>query len=258
MKKIAVGDLGEFWYGDYKEPFVELEGSIPGYPRGALLKDDAGRLLCAQCGKTFDNLGVHVAKRHGMSAREYKQHVGLLSKSALVSETGRLVRIRNGLRSRAAFMTVAEHGHKKVTPATPKVMAKWVPEYLNKTGRCYEQVLATARQVIRDRGRLSASALSEHGIGTNTVRAYFGNMKALADLLNTDLARSRYRWTEAELLGVLGSLSRELGRTPTASDIRRYGLPSISTFCSYFGSWSVACQRAGLEPHPRGGVAKAA
>ena len=95
MKKIAVGDLGEFWYGDYKEPFEQLEGAVPGYPVGVVLKDDDGLLLCAYCGKVYKNLGNHSAKTHGMSASEYKDEVGLLRKSALVSEQLRMMTSAN-------------------------------------------------------------------------------------------------------------------------------------------------------------------
>ena len=98
VKKIAVGDLGEFWYGDYKEPFEQLEGAVPGYPVGVVLKDDAGLLLCAYCGKVYKNLGAHAAKTHGLSAKEYKDETGLLRKSALVSEQTRMMASASALR----------------------------------------------------------------------------------------------------------------------------------------------------------------
>ena len=49
------------------------------------------------------------------------------------------------------------------------------------------------------------------------------------------------------------NLASELGRTPSASDIRRYGLPSLHAYRNRFGSYSDACKSAGLvsnQPSP--------
>ena len=139
VKKIAVGDLGEFWYGDYKEPFEQLEGAVPGYPVGVVLKDDAGLLLCAWCGKVYKNLGAHSAKTHGMSANQYKDEAGLLRKSALVSEQTRMMNSAQGFRLRAAgiFRTpTLEDSRRAAWQGGSAVANRERPaEALNKTGR---------------------------------------------------------------------------------------------------------------------------
>ncbi len=254
MKKIAVGDLGEFWYGDYKEPFEELEGGIPGYPRGALLVEDAGdrpgdRLLCAFCGAVKHNLGNHARLRHGLHAADYKREVGLLQKSALVSESLRQKMVARSLRLVASGVTGLKPGNtthqlrRFSRGGTPKLTA----EQLNKTGRCREQVKAVAAQLARE-GRLTYRSLRAVGIYQGTVDRYFGPISELRRLLGTD-PRPRRVLSDDELIASLRQLATVLGRTPAASDLRRHGMPSTPTYIKRFGSFVNACRKAGLQPN---------
>lgn len=249
MKKIALGDLGEFWYGDYKEPFEQLEGGVPGHPVGVVLKDDAGRVLCAYCGKTFESLGPHVRRAHGMSGKEYKQEVGLLMKSSLVSE-----KLRVRLVSR--IMKRIENGTAPVLDSKPRgnpdnrgrKSGKWAPEALNLTGRCYSQVIAVAQSISRETGRITYPELKKRGIGKKLVRAYFTDLKTLQVISGAKVGRPSY--TDDELKNMLVSLASEIGRTPSKSDIVRYGLP-MNTLARRWGGYSKACAAAGLDPNLR-------
>lgn len=243
-KKIAVGDLGEFWYGDYKEPFEELEGAVPGHPRGAVLKDDDGKILCAYCGKTFDYLPRHITSAHGMRTSEYKREVGLLQKSALVSERVRRNRVRTALRNRHAG-TFLDRPPSKGARGT----RKQVPEELNRTGRCYAQILAVARQIAQETGTVTYKALARRGIWQRNVEVMFGSMSSLRRLVGDGRRHRGNPWTEAELITGLRSLADQLGRTPVSSDLRRYGLPSLMAYMRHFGSYVAACERAGLPPY---------
>lgn len=247
-KQIAVGNLGEFWYGNYKEPFETFEGGVPDYPRGVLLDDGTeaqpGRLLCAYCGKAFDNLGSHVNKTHKMTARAYKTEVGLSQSSALVSETGRISRIRNGLRLRARGL-----GFQKGQVAVGRITrGPRSTEVYNKVGLCYQQVLETCRQELRERGRLTATGLTRRRIRAKVVRRYFGSYENLRRVIGA--APSSRDISNAQLLLALRSIAQELARTPSASDMRRYGL-SHGQFERRFGSWAEACRAAGLNPNLR-------
>jgi hypothetical protein len=251
MRKIAVGDLGEFWYGDYKEPFVQLEGAVSGHPQGVLLKADDGKLLCAYCGKIYDNLGNHARLTHGLPASEYKKEVGLLQKSALVSEVGRQRSIRTALRSRSEGklrqrVSPSNYDYQKQAKGDKSPMR--VPEFDNKTGRCYAQVLTVSRQIAHKQRTVTFAALARHGIGKKTVRRYFGDLKGLRDAMGVDVARSSRRYTDRQLLDVLRNTARDLGRTPTESDLRRLGLPSKSTYHTRFGTLATAVGKAGLPP----------
>lgn len=248
MKKIAVGDLGEFWYGDYKEPFVELEGGVPGYPQGTVLKDDTGKLLCAFCGKTYENLGNHVHK-HGLTATTYKREVGLMTQSALVSERQRLTRVSNGKR-RAKDKTWMKVGG-MAEGRTAAYDSRRSAEALNKSGRCYAQLLETARTIQRERGRVTVRALAQHGINWPTLRMYFDSIEALGKAIGSDTGSlKRANYDKGALLTSLRTLAQRLGRTPSQSDLRRYGMPTTKVYARRWGSYAAACEAAGLVPNP--------
>lgn len=251
MKKIAVGDLGEFWYGDYKEPFVQLEGAVPGYPQGVILKDDDGKLLCAFCGKTYDNLGNHAVRKHGLHAREYKQEVGLLQGSALLSERGRQAVVAQGLR------LGRRRGQKEHMRRIGKLVRPYQQrsnlnptERQNKTGRCYAQVLAVARNIAAKGHRVSQKRLAAVGINQNVVERMFGNYDELNRLVGGAYsANVPHRLPNDVLLSGLRQLAIRLQRTPARSDLRRYGLSSAATYSSRFGTYTRACELAGLTPY---------
>jgi hypothetical protein len=248
MKKIAVGDLGEFWYGDYKEPFEQLEGGVPGHPKGVVLKDDDGKVMCAFDGKTFDNLGQHVRHKHGMHAADYKREVGLLQKSALVSERVRQAQSRGSLlRMRKNPAMPFKPGWNRGTKVAAKQETRWTPEFLNKTGTCYQQVLATGRAVLREHGRITSPLMKARGIYETRIVAYFGTWQKFAELVGAPPMRRVF--SDAQMLDALRNLATQLGRTPSQSDMRRYGLPSSDAYRDHFGSFSEACRKAGLDPN---------
>lgn len=249
MKKIAVGDLGEFWYGDYKEPFEQLEGAVPGHPVGVVLKAGDGKLLCAFCGKTYDGLGRHV-RMHGLTARSYKIEVGLLQKSALTSERLRITGIARGMaHARHPAFIRARYLRRGSVGANAEIRHAGLrtPERLNMTGRCYAQVLAVARTVIAERGRLTHAGLARHGVRRGMWQPYFPTIEALAQASG---GRSGVQyWSDGQLLDGLRGLAATIGRTPADSDLRRYGLPWPQTYGKRFGSYVAACTRAGLVPN---------
>jgi len=49
------------------------------------MTEEEQRTICQICGKVFQHLGSHVAKRHKMTAREYKEEFGLDYKFSLIS-----------------------------------------------------------------------------------------------------------------------------------------------------------------------------
>lgn len=248
VKKIAVGDLGEFWYGDYKEPFVQLEGAVEGYPQGVVLKDDDGRLLCAYCGEAKHQLGNHARIKHGLRARDYKAEVGLLQKTALVSEPMRVqmsamaVRKLGNLRARGLAVP-------RRTGKEPALKGGRQPlERYNKGGRCYAQLLAVGRSVLAEHGRVTAKLLAKRGIWEWSVKVYFADLNAFYAAIGAP-SHSQVRWTREDLLAALRNTGQTLGRAPSKSDLRRYGLPSPPTFTKHFGSYVEACISAGLDPN---------
>jgi len=263
VHKIAVGDLGEFWYGDYKEPFEQLEGAVPGYPKGVVLVDDAGRLLCAYCGKTYESLARHVGL-HGLSGSQYKMETGLLQKSALVSERMRVRLVAVGRRNVASGRALTRE-HRAAALAAGPTRAPEVargqlrPEYLNKTGRCYVQAIAVARSLAAQ-GRLNQKSLSAAGLSETTIRRYFTSVVNLRVQMGValpgDSGKTGHAYADAQMLNALRSLALDLGRTPTTSDLRRFGLPSRQAYEAHFHSFRAACEQAGLDPRLPGSPTK--
>lgn len=248
MKKIAVGDIGEFWYGDYKEPFEQLEGGVPGHPVGVVLKADDGKLLCAYCGKTYENLASHVAKTHRMPAREYKAEVGLQQQSALVSERLRWTRtataLRIGLGSAGSGAKRGQKGH------PPAKVGSWSPERANRTGRCYSQLLAVAADIQRQDGRITTRSLANRGIWQHVWHRYFDSIEEFADAAHATPGHRRNKpLSDERLLSAIRDLGAKLGRTPATSDINRFGLPTTKVFARRWGSYRNACKAAGLTPN---------
>lgn len=247
MKKIAVGDLGEFWYGDYKEPFEQLEGGIPGHPVGVILKDDEGRLLCAFCGKVTEQLGNHARIRHGLPAADYKREVGLLQKSALVSERMRsqmsanAIRKLGDLQERGRALRGKPHGESRRG-------VRLAIEGQNKTGRCYAQLLAVGRSIVKEHGRLTEKRLHKRGIFHYNWEMFWGSLPAFQRAVGSPTAPRR-GWTRSELIESLRNVALQIGRTPSRSDLRRYGLPSEQPYRRVFGSYAAACSAAGLDPN---------
>lgn len=253
MKKIAVGDLGEFWYGDYKEPFEQLEGGVPGHPVGVVLKDDDGKVLCAYCGKTFELLGRHVREKHGLTAKEYKAEVGLLASSSLVSERLRICRVAQGKRRVATPALRA-----KALETLERARANHVynhsnglrsAEKLNMTGRCYQQLLVVGASILREDGRISERTLRKRGVSEKSVLAFWDSLDDYRRAVGDPYRTQNRRWSEQQLTAALRSLAMKLGRTPSESDMRRFGLPYATTYIRRFGSWAEACRRANLDPN---------
>lgn len=239
--KLPIGDLGEFWHGDFKEPVSYLPWSYQGaFREGALPHNDAFQPLCAHCGKAFDNLGIHVSAVHGQPASEYKAEVGLLQKHALVSEGLRQKMVAKALRngSRPPRQTRPN----KAAGRNYFRGAYW----LNKTGRCYDQVLALGRSLQAAGKRVTVDNLGRHGITRERINLLYGGMDDFRRLLSEPTPPSTNgRWTDADLIGILRRTAEEIGRTPTFSDLRRMSLPT-AVYGKRFGSYREACRKAGL------------
>lgn len=237
----------DLYYRDYKEPLQPLEGGH-GF-LGVLIQDRDGRLLCSICGRTWINLGQHVLRSHGMPVADYKNENGLLQKTALVADSLR------EFRSVLAHRRIAEGSLQKLSPeamakrqSAPShgAMSKMKPEYLNKTGRCYQQVIAVGRMIVERDGKLRRDAASSMGIGEKLINRYFGSMAGYRAVVGAK--QPIIQWDRTELLFLIQNLGRSLGRTPTPSDARRFGLPADGVFRRAYGSWTNAVRAAGLIP----------
>jgi hypothetical protein len=64
----------------------------------------------------------------------------------------------------------------------------------------------------------------------------------------------RRSMSDEALLAELRRLEQEVGRTPSIHDMNDRGRYSHTTYVNRFGSWTAACEAAGLTPNRRGGA----
>lgn len=97
---------------------------------GVVDENESG-VLCYECGRRFQNLGVHVSQAHDMSAREYKDRYGIPRSRSLASR-----RLREANRDRALRMDLASglDGHRDGR-AGAAARTRGSLESLSRTGR---------------------------------------------------------------------------------------------------------------------------
>lgn len=69
-------------------------GDPDGFGRYGVLDEDQDGLLCAECGRRFTHLGLHVYRAHGVTADQYRREHGLRS-AGLVAQSVRQVQAAN-------------------------------------------------------------------------------------------------------------------------------------------------------------------
>lgn len=253
----------------YKEP---LKPVVDGYGYyGALLatKDGAG-IQCHICGKIYGSLALHITQTHKIAAREYKKEYGLLAKTALVSEKVRQEMKERGLELQANLSTAelkqrmnkARRAYKEwlKSPAFQEQKSKrWKMrlEYYNKEGTCPDQLLDKIVEVTDKIGK--TPTLGEFMKATGGQRykhliiSTFGSwLNALGKLglkseRNLYGNRTKYAYTDEQLLDYLRDYQATNKRIPTATDCRRGLLPGACNYIRHFGSFPKARELAGIK-----------
>lgn len=262
MRTTTIGGQ-EFVIDPYKEPLVQLKGAVKGYMRGTLpYAVSDGRLPCAFCDpgsdrgtahsalgftgelRIFDSLVLHVRRTHGLSAQEYRDRIGLLPTTPLVSRRLSMSPHYAKSGNNEGFVK-GRHIITAEDRAKVKRLRYDSPEYQNKENKCHDQLVAQATEISKAHGgHLPRFELDRRHIGPGSLRrAGFEGFRALAVEAGATY-QPRYH-TEAELIQELREAATELGRTPSLSEFGRRGANLIRRF----GSYSEACRRAGLPPN---------
>lgn len=80
-------------------------GEVDGFGRYGMLEDTADGLRCHECRETFTHLGLHVYRRHGITAAVYRIEHGLLRPRGLVTSE-----LREKLAAQAAANEAVQRG----------------------------------------------------------------------------------------------------------------------------------------------------
>jgi len=56
-------------------------------PKGVIVKDPTGKVICHICGKSFISLGGHVYNQHGLEVSKYREMFGLCTRAKITENT---------------------------------------------------------------------------------------------------------------------------------------------------------------------------
>lgn len=120
-----------------------------------------------------------------------------------------------------------------------------------------ETLLEMLEQLATDLGRTPTTGdLARRGLPCSVTYArHFGSWPAALAEIGLEPKAGNTRYGREELLDILRTLDKRLGRPPSQAELsRRENLPHPSTYKQRFGSWNKALEAAGLRPrYPRGG-----
>ena len=159
----------------YKEPFIKFYDDITGLGygfQGVIAFDGTSdKLQCHFCGEWFGALPHHIRSKHGMTAKEYKEKVGLRQTTALINEYTRDKMIANG---RNRFKNITSNKGVKMSEETKaKIRAtleKNNPERDNELGTCPDQLVDRFHKLKEKLGY--RPSYKECGFVTTAVKVY--------------------------------------------------------------------------------------
>lgn len=238
---------------NYKEPFMQFDGGF-GF-RGVLLFDGStDTVQCHFCGEWVANLSPHLHREHNMKAKDYKERVGLLQTTCLLSETGRTKLLRNieiRKKNLAPGKPKTEEVKEKIRKTSRANADK--PERQNLYGTCPAQLCERLRKLSHKLGR---SPTIRECTFAETVKRVFGSYnegirraglqaRKIGENAEHATFRPSKRYTDEQLLQFLRDFKEQKGRYPHASDFaRKFMMVSYGTYSVRFGSWSEAMLQA--------------
>jgi hypothetical protein len=244
---------GYVTFYNYKEPLMKF---TEGYGfMGALVFDGkTDQIQCHLCGEWFGSLGHHLAREHNMKASAYKEKVGLLQTTALVSESARAKMIANGLEKRKRNLIP---GKKKTQEEKDKISRTLrenaeKAEGMNLKGTCPAQIIDRMQKIAQEKGdklkmkdfktSLCDLAKKTYGSVKEACKIAGINYREPGKTLKNDLVKPEER--RESLLEDLRRFERINGRRPSTSDTKRNLVPSWNTYRKHFGSWKKAYKLA--------------
>lgn len=241
---------GYVTFYNYKEPLMPFTKGF-GYI-GALIFDGASdKIQCHFCGEWFNHLVPHIASEHGLKAYEYKEAVGLLNNTALISETARAKLIASGLDKRLQNLrsrkgtTVSKEVRKKISEGLKA--NKYKDEHKNLKSNCPAQLLDRIQKKYEENPKQWRIRLLK-GMAPSIIRT-FGSVKEACILAGVPYAEPGQNWsktrhpmvhikfTDKQLLAMLKKFEKINNRKPSYSDCKRGLLPPLRLYYKHFGGF---------------------
>lgn len=138
---------------NYKEPLMRFTEGY-GYVGALVFDGKTDKIQCHFCGEWLGSLPHHLRREHNMTASEYKERVGLLQTTALISESARAKLIASGLDKRLQNL---RRGGKMSQEQKDKIRATCIkngnkPEQMNLHGTCPAQLIDRMQKIAKEKG----------------------------------------------------------------------------------------------------------
>lgn len=244
------GDV-EVTYTPYKLPLRLAPGGW-GFLGTLGRTKDGNWVQCHECGKLFHSLGIHAARKHGLSKMQYRHKYGLARGTALTSENLRVKQITNYQNMSDEFK---QSQREKFIQSRKNLVRDKVDKALetkNYEGRCPDQLIDKIKVLSAVLGRPPSSrefVKYYHGY-LGTIHQTFGtwnNATKIAGMVPIKQGRVQ-SYTKESLQKMLEDFVKYRNRIPSSSDCDAGGvLPSRWTFTKHFGSWSNAVNQIKQE-----------
>lgn len=234
----------------YKEPLTKVTNGFGFY--GTIAYDETERhTQCHICGYFFENLHMHIAKKHEQTTREYKLKFGLPITISLRAPKSKSYQWET-------WHGLDEDKRKKVLDQLNAARDRKMPEKIvgkslykkNLEGRCPDQLLDKIMKLKDKLGRAPSQNefVAEYGSGfLGSIRLTFGTWNEAKRILGLSARPhgGEREYDPETLLDMLRNFQKEKGREPMSSDTKGI-LPSGNTFRRHFGSFTNAKKEAGV------------
>lgn len=144
---------GNVTFYNYKEPLMKFENGY-GYVGALVFDTETEKIQCHLCGDWLGQLPHHLHREHNMSASAYKDKVGLLQTTALISENMREKLIASGLDKRLQNLRKGGKKSEEVKEKIRNTMKENAdkPEWQNLRNTCPEQLISRLKKIYEREG----------------------------------------------------------------------------------------------------------
>ncbi len=250
---------GNVTFYNYKVPLMKYTKGF-GFIGALVFDTETDQVQCHICGGWFISLPRHINFIHHITAKEYKEEVGLLKTTALIGERLRAKLIASGLDKRLQNLRQNQAWRKnfKMKEVTKEKIRKTLrknvalAEHQNLRGVCPEQLIDRLQTLYKEKGN---TFHSKHIPMEQALINVFGSVREACRIAGVPLrkpgqtARAERvqefrKFNDEQLLDFLKRFKEKNGRKPSLSDSKRALIPSANIYKYKWGSLEKAVNLA--------------